>query len=151
MNTPQNIVVHCSANADHGLLNWDEVRRYHLRLGWRDIGYHYGVDLVDGGYEVLKGRPEYQKGSHCPQRDMNRLSLGVCLIGGDPMTGFGPDYPMPPAQWARAVALCAELCWAWSIPFDNIFLHRDFNPGKSCPGVGFDRAAFRAAVEAFQI
>ena len=54
-----------------------EIRNWHLRRGWLDVGYHY-VIRRDGTLE--KGRDDETIGSHC--KGLNNSSIGVCLIGG---------------------------------------------------------------------
>lgn len=87
INQPAGVVdtiwVHCSATKPDWMLGHSlaakvaEIRRWHLDLGWRDIGYHW---IIDRDGKVAPGRPETQEGSHV--RGYNRKSLGVCLLGG---------------------------------------------------------------------
>ena len=95
---PEFIVWHCSASP-YGTAG--TIRNWHLKRGWRDIGYH-GVVLngfltredfgagrrigwLEGGFEV--GRvwdgdgflEQSEVGAHA--YGMNRTSLGLCLIG----------------------------------------------------------------------
>lgn len=54
-----------------------EIRRWHMEdRGWRDIGYHFIIDL-DG--KVMAGRPLEQTGAHVKGR--NTGTIGVCMIG----------------------------------------------------------------------
>ena len=77
------IVVHCSATRPEwmaGETAWQkrqEIKRWHLGLGWSDIGYHY---LVDRDGVIADGRPIERAGAHVQGRNAN--TIGVCLIGG---------------------------------------------------------------------
>ena len=56
------IIIHHSAGPDSKIQNWGQIRRYHIdHNGWRDIGYHYGIELVGYDYEILLGRWENEQ------------------------------------------------------------------------------------------
>lgn len=152
VNVPKNIILHCSASKDHpDVVDRAAIIRFHVEVnGWDDGGYHRYIEDTDGDgkFEILTGRAITTPGAHCPEQGMNFKSVGICFIGGDPWTGFGPAYPMPQAQWDAGVKLCVELCREYVIPVENIWCHRDFNKGKTCPGVGFNRDLFRSEVKA---
>lgn len=76
------ITVHCSATPADGDFDAADIRRWHRKQGWRDIGYHY-VITRDG--DVQKGRPDDQAGAHT--KGINSRSLGICMVGGAPETG----------------------------------------------------------------
>lgn len=150
---PDAIIIHCSASPDRpNFVDWKGIADYHYRvLGWTGSvrgGYNYYVETSDGGKTetVIEGRPLTMSGAHCQDGGMNSHSIGICMIGGDPYTGFGPDYPMTDLKWATTVNLCAKLCLEHNIPVDQIFPHNHFNKGKTCPGIGFDINKFRDAV-----
>lgn len=130
--------MHHSLTEDSGTLSWQAIRRYHMFTnGWRDIGYHFGVELVGGEYEILAGRMVNEPGAHTAGQ--NHDSIGVCLVGN---FDLGPP---PPEQWALAVRLCRGLRSVAGIPASQIFGHRDF-AAKTCPGKYFDLERFRRDV-----
>lgn len=105
----------------------------HRKKGWLDIGYHYVIKR-DGTVE--KGRPDTQVGAHEPK--INRISLGICLIGGSPplnspafKRGEGENN-FTPAQFKALAGLLRKLKGAH--PNAEIIGHRDV-PGvaKACP------------------
>ena len=49
--------------------------------GWKDIGYHFGVELVGPAYQVMLGRDLSTPGAHCKESSMNQLAIGVCCVG----------------------------------------------------------------------
>ena len=71
------IIVHCSATQEGRHLDAAEINRWHLKRGWKGIGYHYVV-LLDGAIEY--GRNIYEQGAHV--KNYNKGSIGICYIGG---------------------------------------------------------------------
>lgn len=140
------IVIHHSLTSDGDTVSWDAIKKYHMEEnGWRDIGYHFGVERVGSGYSVLLGRMPDEDGAHCKEAKMNSRGIGVCLVG-----NF--DIAAPPAgQWEKALKLCYWLVRAYSIPYQHVIGHREGQamggllPGarKSCPGTKFDMDRFR--------
>lgn len=133
----QYIMLHHSASFDSDLLNAIEYERYHRSRGWRDIGYHWIVEKIDGVYVALMGRPMYMTGSHC--KGMNNLAIGVCLAG-----NFD-EAPVPDAQFQEAVELVSGLIEVTEIPIYNIVAHNDYS-NTNCPGDKLDLGGFRLAV-----
>lgn len=80
-----------------------EIRRWHRARNWRDIGYHFIID-VDG--KVLNGRPVEQVGAHVENR--NARTIGVVYVGGLDRNG-APKDTRTPAQKAALVKLLREL------------------------------------------
>ena len=122
------VVMHHSATQDSRTLSWQAIRRYHLNKGWRDVGYHLGVELVGDRYEALLGRALDEKGAHAYQRGMNHKGIGVVLVGNfditpptDEMLGFT----------ARHVAGILRLL---TIPVSSVLPHREVAAYKTCPG-----------------
>ena len=71
------IILHCSATREGQDFKASDIKRWHLKRGFKDIGYHYVIDL-DGKIEV--GRPEEKVGAHVSGHNTN--SIGICYIGG---------------------------------------------------------------------
>jgi len=130
------IILHHSLTADSGTVSWGAIRRYHLEtLGWKDIGYHFGIERVGGHYETLIGRMMTETGAHTSGH--NAGSLGICLIG-----NFD-NAPPAPEQWELTLRLVRSLMEVFDIAPDMVFGHRDFTSVKTCPGRMFDLAKFR--------
>lgn len=116
-----------------------QVRRYHLSLGWRDIGYHYVIER-DG--KVVPGRSLELVGAHCKAAGMNQKGIGVALIGNM------ENHPPLPAQEKAAVELVQELMERFRVPLANVLGHKEV-PGAAtaCPGRHFSMAALRSRLE----
>lgn len=142
------VVVHHSLTSDGLTVSWPAIREYHTQVnGWRDIGYHYGVELVGfgpgnkGSYEVLVGRPETAHAAACPQGGMNQRAIHVCCIGN--FNALPPTDEMLDVLARRCVH---PVMVRYGIPVEHITGHRDWNPSKSCPGDQFDLARLRKRV-----
>lgn len=131
------IIIHCSDTTDSGTKSWDAIRKYHIETnGWKDIGYHYGIEYISdikSGYhlELFKGRDDSLIGSHCEGH--NSDSLGICVVGEfDSLTPSEEQYKF-------LAKLCKDLIDKYKLSIRDIYFHRDFNKGKSCPGTKFDK------------
>lgn len=120
------LVLHCSASPPNVDVGVDEIRQWHLKRGFSDIGYHY-VIRRDGKVEL--GRPENLVGSHVQGHNSN--SLGICLVGGTDARQK-PQNNFTAEQWASLQTLLMRLTQKY--PKARILGHRDF-PGvaKACP------------------
>lgn len=121
------LVVHCAATPEDMDIGVKEVRGWHLKRGWLDVGYHY-VIRRDGTVE--KGRPTDRPGAHA--RGFNHLSLGICLIGGVESDGKTAEANYTHAQWESLEDLLrTELL---NHPHAEVLGHRDLpNVSKACP------------------
>jgi len=139
---PTHVIIHHSLTKDGKTVSWNAIRHYHTKvLGWDDIGYHYGVELIGEAPEILCGRMLDRQGAHC--RGHNRNSLGICFVG-----NF--DYGPPPAAQLRLGAkLVASLMRVFDIPANRVKAHRDFNSGKTCPGLNFNMDVFRSLIKGY--
>ena len=114
------IVIHCAdtpANMDIGV---EEIRRWHLDRGWKDVGYHY---IIRRNGEVEQGREEHIPGAHVA--GYNKGSIGVCLVGGKPSANFTKE------QWKALEALVGYLTRKY--PDAKVVGHTDLYKEKTCP------------------
>lgn len=120
------LVVHCSATPPGMNIGVDTIRRWHVKKGWSDVGYHVIVRR-DGKPEA--GRDVRKAGAHA--RGFNADSIGLCLIG-----GIGEDG-QPEANFTLdqldTLRVILE-AWKASYPDAEIIGHGDLpGAGKACP------------------
>ena len=71
------IVIHCTATKEGKEYSVGDIRKWHKRRGFRDIGYHFLIG-IDG--TVKQGRPIEQQGAHA--KGYNANSIGIAYVGG---------------------------------------------------------------------
>ena len=137
MSNKTHIVIHHSATPDNiTLKDFDAIRRHHLNQGWRDIGYHWVVEKVNGILTAIPGRPEWGTGAHCPGR--NQDGIGICVVGNFQETVPDPEiYPV-------VANLCKQIMARH--PIQEIGGHRDYT-ATACPGQHFDIEKVRQLVK----
>jgi len=139
---PQYIIVHCSATEDSGTASWEAIREFHTEIrGWRDIGYHYGIEEFEDEIVFLRGRKPWEMGAHCRAAGRNRDSIGVCVVG---------DYDEEPPsheKYAVVVAVLTSMCFIFGIHPDNVRGHCEFEDAKTCPGLAWDLDELRADIK----
>lgn len=134
------IIVHHSLTADSKTVSWGAIERYHTEtMGWQDIGYHAGVELVGDEYYAMIGRPLILPAAAVKEDHMNQLGLHVCCVG---------NYDELPPTDRMIDTLVRRVIRPWMEEFklrpDQVMAHRDFAPYKTCPGKLFDMEALRA-------
>ena len=118
------IIVHCTATIEGKEYSVAEVRKWHLKRGFSDIGYHYLVGLNG---RVHEGRNVNISGAHTA--GYNAHSIGVCYVGGLDKDGKAKDTRTP-AQKAALKRLLTDLKKMY--PHASIHGHREF-ANKACP------------------
>jgi len=132
------IIIHHSATSDSDTVSWQAIRRYHIdNQKWLDIGYHFGVEKINGHQEILLGRPLDQSGAHTKEQGMNRRGIGVCFVG-----DFDKKPPSNETLIYAAKYLVVPLMRYFSIPLKQIQPHRRYATYKTCPGQLFPWDAF---------
>jgi len=135
---PSHIIVHHSLTKDSESVSWGAIKRYHTEeLGWKDIGYHFGIEQVGNDVQIFTGRMMNEPGAHCKEKGMNRISLGICFVG-----DYDQNEP-PKEMWNTGIRLVRSLVEIFEIQKGNIHGHYEFAPYKSCPGVRFDMDKFK--------
>lgn len=120
------IVIHHSAGKDSVTRDWDAIREMHLGKGWKDIGYHYGIEEEGSMTTVMTGRSLDNGGAHCPQQGMNRKGIGICVVGNFEIA------PPSPQKISALASLCVKLCREHDIPVKNILPHSHFKNTLCC-------------------
>lgn len=146
------LCLHHSKTADSGTVSWGAIEDYHRAvMGMRDIGYHYGVELVQDRPQVLVGRPEEEIAAAATQAQMNARAIHVCFVG---------DFDLaPPSLRVIEVAVRRVLLPVMhrhGITPERIIGHRDaglmdgfdwrLGQFKTCPGLAFDLDLVRKLV-----
>jgi len=128
------IIIHCSATPEVRKTSAEEIKSWHLERGFSDIGYHYIVHL-DGS--ISYGRNIDKIGAH--SRGQNKMSIGVCYIGGLDEC-LDPKDTRTPQQKESLLILLKTLKKLHSKAV--IYGHRDFSE-KACPSFNaFDEYKF---------
>lgn len=132
---PERIIIHHSLTKDFGTVSWGVIRNYHMvECGWRDIGYHFGIEIVGNHEEILLGRMPNEIGAHC--KGYNR-SIGICCVG-----NFDNEPP-PEKIWRACRRLVRWLMVDFEMTNHMVVGHRELASHKSCPGRMFDMDKFR--------
>lgn len=132
------IFVHCAATRPDWMEGQPltakvaEIKKWHLKNGWKDIGYHWIIDR-DGA--VARGRVENVVGSHVAGH--NTGSIGICLIGGHGSNENDPfDKNFTPEQNMALRDLIEEI--KARTPIKYIKGHNEV-AAKACPGFNVGR------------
>jgi len=129
MNKPEVIILHHSATKDGVAKDYDAIKRYHKdTLNWRDIGYHWIIENVNGNAEVIKGRDESLSGAHTKQNGMNNKSIGICIVG-----NYDKEN-LPSSLYLKLIELIKNIRSRYGdLPLAK---HSDY-ANKTCPGLNF--------------
>jgi N-acetyl-anhydromuramyl-L-alanine amidase AmpD len=123
---PQYIILHHTAAEEKSA---EQIKQYHLSLGWRDIGYNY---VIEKSGRVVKGRSLEVEGAHTAAAGMNHKSIGIAVIGDL------EQHPPNGAQTKALIALLKELTETYHIPPSNVLGHNEVEGAHTlCPGKFF--------------
>ena len=121
------ITVHCSATPPQQDVDVAEIRRWHKKRGWRDVGYHF---VIRRNGDVELGRPLSQTGAHV--KGHNKGNIGICLVGGC-NADLQPEDNFTLAQRKALFGLMAALQEQFLISDENVKGHKDWGVNKACP------------------
>ena len=142
----QYIILHHSWSTDSKITSdWEGIKRYHTEeLGWKDIGYHFGLEYVQNILVLRFGRSLEEVGAHC--LGFNKIGIGICLIG-------NYDIQIPTTEQLSALhELCKILMQLYAISPKHIIGHRESygllgkEQQKTCPGILFPMNDFREKI-----
>ena len=120
------IVIHCTATPEGREHNVADIRRWHLKRGFSDIGYHYLIH-IDGKIEI--GRPLHRIGAHTSGE--NTGSIGIAYTGGMNKDMKKAKDTRTQAQKDSLVKLLHELIYKYNKDM-TIHGHNEF-ANKACP------------------
>jgi len=142
---PTKIIIHHSLTEDTETVSWNAIKHYHIHAcGWKDIGYHYGIELIGNEYTLLKGRMDNEAGAHC--LGFNDSSISICMIG-----NFDHVSPCE-AQLKVLRRIVNALMHIYGISVLDVIGHwetyalRNKYVEKSCPGNMFSMPKFRCTL-----
>jgi N-acetylmuramoyl-L-alanine amidase len=122
------VIIHHSADKDDYGLDFDNYLDFHTRVRiWRDIGYNYVNEEVEGHVINIVGRSLLIPGAHCP--GMNAKSIGFCFAG-----NFSREAGPSDKRIHDAVRRVIVPCMVYhNIPIEHVMPHRAYAKTE-CPG-----------------
>lgn len=102
----------------------DEIREWHLKRGFSDIGYHW---IIRRNGTVERGRDEDKPGAHA--KGYNFDSIAICLVGGVDKNN-NPDSNFTLKQFMTLDHIVSQKKLQY--PGVKIKGHRDISK-KACP------------------
>jgi len=120
------IIIHCTATPEGREHDVADIRRWHLKRGFNDIGYHYLIH-IDGTIE--EGRPINKQGAHCSRE--NKGSIGLCYVGGMSKDMKKAKDTRTQAQKDSLIKLMHELIYKYNKDM-TIHGHNEY-ANKACP------------------
>jgi len=120
------IIIHCTATPEQREVSVETIRKWHLKRGFNDIGYHYVIDLQGG---VHNGRQLSKQGAHCSGQ--NRGSIGICYVGGMSKDMKKAKDTRTQAQKDSLIKLMHELIYKYNKDM-TIHGHNEY-ANKACP------------------
>jgi N-acetylmuramoyl-L-alanine amidase len=122
------IIIHCTATAEGKDYSVETIRGWHLKRGWRDIGYHF---LIQRDGTVDEGRPIEQSGAHT--KGHNWDSIGISYVGGvEAKKKDGKWIAKDTRTDEQKESLLDLICQLHDTYGGVVYGHRDFS-SKSCP------------------
>ena len=124
------IIVHCTATQEGKEISVDTIRKWHLKRGWRDIGYHFVIDLEGCVHE---GRPIEQTGAHT--KGENWDSIGIAYVGGvEAERGEDGEWIAKDTRTEEQKEALEDLLCSLKLRYSDaiVYGHNNFS-SKSCP------------------
>jgi len=120
------IHIHCTATREGQNIDVNTIRRWHLKRGWSDVGYHY-ICMLN---KMAEGRPDFRSPASVKGRNTN--AIAIAYVGGLDSNGK-PKDTRTETQKELMVELIKRLKGLY--PKATIHGHRDFSIDKDGDGV----------------
>lgn len=133
---------HIVSEAEYNRIKKAEPKGHWFKTPYKDNGYHFGIDSINGKPVYKKGRPINMSGGHAGTA-WNNKSLGVCMVGD--YDKVSPSDELLKSLWIMVKGLMAY----YKIPKDKVITHREANflagatESKTCAGLKFSIDKFR--------
>lgn len=131
--TPKNmIIIHHSLTKDGETVSWSAIEKFHKEVnGWKDIGYHYGVERVNktNNLVALVGRDELDTAAAVKEADFNVRGIHICVVG-----NFDEKAPDTETLEFITKRLIVPIMRRHKISPSEIYPHSRFASYKTCPG-----------------
>ncbi|KKL45151.1 hypothetical protein LCGC14_2358550 [marine sediment metagenome] len=125
---PTYLIIHHTATS-RDKTTFAAVKKYHIKKGWGNIGYHFFIESDGTLYGYPQARGQDQVGAHARADGMNYKSIGIALTG-----NFQMEEPKP-EQIKTLNRIVKDLMKVWKIPKKNILGHREVKGALTvCPG-----------------
>lgn len=122
------IIIHCTATAEGKDYSVETIRGWHLKRGWRDIGYHF---LIQRDGTVEEGRPIEMTGAHT--KGHNWDSIGIAYVGGVEAKRINGKWVAKDTRTdEQKDSLVDLICQLHDCYGGTVYGHRDFS-AKACP------------------
>lgn len=121
------IVVHCSATSPDKDICVNDIRKWHLKRGFSDIGYH---NVIVRCGSLQHGRGLAIPGAHA--KGYNKNSIGICMAGGVDVNG-NPENNFTDPQFITLRGYLDTLTEVF--PGSKVVGHRDLSVDLNEDGV----------------
>ncbi len=130
------VVLHHSATNEGNANNFDRYHREEKKWS-HGLAYHFVIGNGNGsgnGEIEVGGRWKKQiHGAHTANMDLNRISIGICLVG-----NFEEDNEPTDNQFKSLISLVTYFSKRYNIPKSRIVRHSQVRQkGTACPGKNF--------------
>lgn len=135
-NNPRYILIHCSDISSKVVFDqFQGVNRTHRDeryFNTSSLGFNVGYHIFLTGGKAYRARVDTEYGNHC-----NKVVDGLSMNYQSVALAFGVDgdVELPSSDYIElAKKQVKEWMDLYGIPRERVDFHRDFDPGKSCPG-----------------
>ncbi len=137
------VVVHHSAGPRYQTL--EQIRAYHKRKGWKDVGYHFLFirDRATDKLHLKAGRSTQYQGCH-GDAHYNATCLGICVVG-----NYSIDH-LTAEDYQDVLRGIAHVMDNYNIGRNKCYAHKDVK-ATACPGDNFPLRALKADLQTWRV